>query len=183
MGKRRMKPKRSSKAELKRFWTPANDKRLVRIVKERGQNWQEVAKLFNSPLITPYQAKLRYSNSLDKKIRRNRFTWPEDQAIIKVYREHGTKWERVQQLLPHRTINMIKNRFYGHIRKTYFMPNKGAPEDVLLQLSLLDQEKAGENPYTNSKLNALIDILDTQSCISGVARHGSKGSGAHTTAP
>merc|ERR1719183_633020 len=30
----------------------------------------------------------------------------------------------VQELLPHRTENMIKNRFYGHIKKKYF-PKKG----------------------------------------------------------
>jgi hypothetical protein len=67
--------------------------------------------------------KKRFRNKLDRRIYRNKFSYEEDQVIINIYREFGTKWEMVRELLPHRTINMIKNRYYGHIKSKYFPKN------------------------------------------------------------
>lgn len=66
----------------------------------------------------------------------------------------------VQEILPHRTINMIKNRFYGHIKNKYFPKNT---HEVLFPMSLLDYENNHTNLYTNTKLNMLIEITEEQS--------------------
>jgi len=41
----------------------------------------------------------------------------EDKVIIKEYDRIGPKWSRISQKLKGRPENMVKNRWYSHIRK------------------------------------------------------------------
>ena len=96
-------------------------------MEEHGQNWAELAKIFDQPFLTPKDIKYRYRNKLNPNLKRGRFTREEDQIIIQVYSTMGPKWQEVIKLLPNRTENMLKNRFYSYLKKKYFPKNGNWP--------------------------------------------------------
>ncbi len=48
-----------------------------------------------------------------------KWTENEDQLIIKLYNEFGPRWSTISHILLGRSENMVKNRFYSHIKKVY----------------------------------------------------------------
>jgi len=63
------------------------------------------------------QVRDRYINILDPEINKGLWTVEEDKIIIKEYNTIGPKWSRISQKLKGRPENMVKNRWYSHIRK------------------------------------------------------------------
>merc|ERR1712151_148256 len=61
----------------------------------------------------------------------------------------------VRDLLPHRTENMIKNRFYGHIKKKYFPKgSKGKKANKSTILNLDSGVNGHSDLFSNPKLRA-----------------------------
>ena len=61
----------------------------------------------------------RYINKLDPKINWRPFTKIEDELIVAMFKLLGKKWSKISKSLNGRPENMVKNRFYSHIRKHY----------------------------------------------------------------
>ena len=59
----------------------------------------------------------RYINILDPGINKGQWSKEEDQIIVKEFEKIGPKWSRISQKLRGRPENMVKNRWYSHIRK------------------------------------------------------------------
>ena len=47
------------------------------------------------------------------------FTAAEDRIILEGIEKIGKKWSKISKLLNGRPENMVKNRFYSHIKKNY----------------------------------------------------------------
>jgi hypothetical protein len=50
-------------------------------------------------------------------------------VIITLYNEIGSQWIKMASHLPGRSENMIKNRFYSHIRRFYLRTQLGPSLD------------------------------------------------------
>jgi len=61
----------------------------------------------------------RYINKLDPKINWHPFTKVEDKLILAMFKLLGKKWSKISKCLNGRPENMVKNRFYSHIKKRY----------------------------------------------------------------
>ena len=59
----------------------------------------------------------RYYNQLDPTIKRGSYTAEEDEKICAEVADMGTKWVKIAALLPGRTENQIKTRWYSTLKK------------------------------------------------------------------
>ena len=69
------------------------------------------------PYRTGKQIRDRFLNVLDNNLNREKFTFEEDQKIIKLYKSYGKSWSRIAKSLKGRTGDMVKNRFYSSLQK------------------------------------------------------------------
>lgn len=63
------------------------------------------------------QCRERWTNTLDPNIKKGDWTELEDNIIFREYRVRGPKWTEIAKLLPGRSENATKNRFYSTLRK------------------------------------------------------------------
>jgi len=119
-------------------WTSEEDYLLADLVHKYGQNWSIIAS--SLPGRTGKQVRERFLNNLDPTINRNKFSPEEDENIIELYTKFGPKWKEMTKEFSGRTENMIKNRFYSHIKKKMLLkyPHKykKALEKAQTELSL-----------------------------------------------
>ena len=119
-------------------WTNEEDMRLAELVYKYGQNWSIIASSLNGR--TGKQVRERYLNNLDPALNRNKFSLEEDEKIIEMYTQIGPKWKEMTREFSGRTENMIKNRFYSHIKKKmllkYPQKYKKALEKAQTELSM-----------------------------------------------
>ena len=55
-------------------------------------------------------------NYLRPDIKKDDWSVEEDQKILALLSRLGTKWKAIQQEMPDRTDNQIKNRYYGRLK-------------------------------------------------------------------
>lgn len=111
----RARYKRIRPGIIKGAWSKEEDDIILSLVDLYGKNWSLIAK--KVPTRNGKQIRDRFLNYLDPKINRNKFTVEEDDMIIKLYIEHGSKWSTIAKFFNGRTGDMIKNRFYSCLRK------------------------------------------------------------------
>lgn len=107
---RRIKPFKS-----RRPWDPTEDALVLQMVKESGPNWQLIAKKTEGR--TGKQVRDRYINILDPSINRLPWTEEEDHLLYENYLKIGPFWSEISKVLQGRPENMVKNRFYSHIKR------------------------------------------------------------------
>ena len=107
---RRIKPFKTRKP-----WEPCEDEMVLKMVTESGANWQLIAKRMNGR--TGKQVRDRYINILDPSINRDPWSEEEDSTIYMYYQQIGPFWSEISKHLQGRPENMVKNRFYSHIKK------------------------------------------------------------------
>ncbi|KAL2343937.1 hypothetical protein Fmac_005222 [Flemingia macrophylla] len=98
-------------------WTPEEDQKLIDYIEKHGYgNWRILPK--NAGLQRCGKScRLRWTNYLRPDIKRGRFTFEEEEAIIQLHSIIGNKWSAIASRLPGRTDNEIKNYWNTHIRK------------------------------------------------------------------
>ncbi|XP_006657827.1 transcription factor MYB102-like [Oryza brachyantha] len=139
-------------------WTPEEDERLVAYIKEHGQgNWRTLPK--NAGLSRCGKScRLRWTNYLRPDIKRGRFSFEEEEAIIQLHSILGNKWSAIAARLPGRTDNEIKNYWNTHIRKRLLRmgidPVTHAPRLDILDLTSLLKPAAAYYP-TQADLETL----------------------------
>eukprot|EP00301_Raphidiophrys_heterophryoidea_P020159 c4928_g1_i1.p1 GENE.c4928_g1_i1~~c4928_g1_i1.p1 ORF type:complete len:332 (-),score=63.20 c4928_g1_i1:233-1228(-) len=127
---------------------------IVSMVQEMGTKWAKIAK--SLPGRTDNAIKNRYYSSLLKKPherRLNRFTSHEDELIISIVRQLGTRWTEVSNYLPGRTPKSVKNRYYSALKKAHSSIAPG-------EMSSQDQE------YYSSNGSLVATSPDDSSCES-----------------
>ncbi|KAH1048597.1 hypothetical protein J1N35_039381 [Gossypium stocksii] len=127
-------------------WTPEEDQKLVDYIQTHGYgNWRTLPK--NAGLQRCGKScRLRWTNYLRPDIKRGRFSFEEEEAIIQLHSVLGNKWSAIAARLPGRTDNEIKNYWNTHIRKR------------LLRM--------GIDPVTHSPRLDLLDLSSILGCCS-----------------
>lgn len=112
--------------QTRRIWTAEEDNMLVQLVAKHGSNWAALSHHFVDR--TGKQVRDRYLNNLDPKINRSKFTDEEDYQIVQQFYRLGPRWAEIAKTLHGRSENMVKNRFYSHIRKKMPAAEIGPPQ-------------------------------------------------------
>eukprot|EP00299_Pterocystis_sp_00344_P007831 c271_g1_i1.p1 GENE.c271_g1_i1~~c271_g1_i1.p1 ORF type:complete len:446 (+),score=48.85 c271_g1_i1:60-1397(+) len=106
---------RSPSTQTRRSWTPEEDKRLLELVNAEGGNcWSQIATHLEGRV--GKQCRERWRNHLDPNIRRDSFSPEEDDRILELVQELGTRWSKIAQRLPGRTENAVKNRYHCFLK-------------------------------------------------------------------
>nr|KYP58824.1 Transcription factor MYB39 [Cajanus cajan] len=98
-------------------WTPEEDHKLIDYIQKHGHGkWRTLPK--NAGLKRCGKScRLRWANYLRPDIKRGRFSFEEEEAIIQLHSVLGNKWSTIAANLPGRTDNEIKNYWNTHIKK------------------------------------------------------------------
>ncbi|GLT83061.1 hypothetical protein SLE2022_013730 [Rubroshorea leprosula] len=137
-------------------WTPEEDKKLIDYIQKHGYgNWRMLPK--NAGLLRCGKScRLRWTNYLRPDIKRGKFSFEEEEAIIQLHRILGNKWSVIAARLPGRTDNEIKNYWNTHIRKRLLRmgidPVTHCPRLDLLDLSILSSSLYNQSQMNFSRL-------------------------------
>ncbi len=105
----------------KGLWTQEEDEQVKKFVEIYGHQWSFIASLMKSR--NGKQIRDRYLNYINPGTKHNEFTEDEDEIIKKLYLKHGSRWSFIAQYCNGRTGDLIKNRFYSHIKKKIIIAN------------------------------------------------------------
>eukprot|EP00298_Acanthocystis_sp_HF-20_P020614 c25663_g1_i1.p1 GENE.c25663_g1_i1~~c25663_g1_i1.p1 ORF type:complete len:241 (-),score=40.27 c25663_g1_i1:7-729(-) len=113
----------SDSLTIKSAWTNEEDEILRSYVKMYGlKNWSAMA--HNLQGRTGKQCRERWRNHLSPEVRKDRFSQQEDEFILSMVNQMGTKWSVISRYLPGRTDNAIKNRYYSSLKRAELRKQK-----------------------------------------------------------
>lgn len=112
---RHLSPQSHERIQTRRSWTPEEDKRLIELVNQDGGNcWSQIATHLEGRV--GKQCRERWRNHLDPNIRRDSFSPEDDDRILELVLELGTRWSKIAQRLAGRTENAVKNRYHCFLK-------------------------------------------------------------------
>lgn len=107
--------KRLQPHKIRQKFTREEDDTIRNLIAKYGTNWNLIAHQLEGR--TGKQVRDRYLNHLQPHLRASKFSDEEDKQILELYHKIGPKWKDIAEKLDGRTENMVKNRFYSHLRK------------------------------------------------------------------
>ncbi|OHS96420.1 Myb-like DNA-binding domain containing protein [Tritrichomonas foetus] len=99
----------------RRTFTDLEDQSIREGILIYGENWDAIATKL--PGRTPKQCHDRYVNYLRIGLKSDPWTPDEDEILIQLHNEIGSKWSKMMNDLPGRSGNDIKNRWHKHLIK------------------------------------------------------------------
>lgn len=97
-------------------WSKKEDELLQKAVEKFGNyHWTQCAFFVSSR--TAKQCRDRWCNHLRPDLDKSFFEKWEDELIIKQHDLQGNKWSNIASMLPNRSVNSVKNRWYSKLAK------------------------------------------------------------------
>ncbi|KAK8826911.1 hypothetical protein WA577_007414, partial [Blastocystis sp. JDR] len=90
-------------------WEPEEDRLLLELVGQLGDNWKEIA--LRIPGRSGAKCRERYTNYIGPDLVKGPWTKEEDNLILSLQQQWGNKWAAIAKTLIGRTANAVKNRF------------------------------------------------------------------------
>lgn len=141
----------------RRTWHRQEDKKILELIQEHGQNWTLISKIIGGSR-TGKQIRDRYLNKLDPNIVNKAWTPQQDSYLFLLYTIYGRKWAQIAKLLPGRTEAMVKNRFSSKFKQ--FLIND--------QIKPLSDQMNANNPLMDiESLNQLFGTKEQRDNASG----------------
>lgn len=103
-------------------WTSEEDELLKRLVPRLKPDWKKISEHF--PGRPKSAVRRRWENRFDPGIKKTAWTEAEDLMVLTLLERIGPIWKDIAEHLPGRPPDMVKNRYYGHIKR---QPPKPAP--------------------------------------------------------
>lgn len=105
-------------------WDPTEDEAVRKSVARLGaKKWTAVAQLMHQEFgvtnKSGKQARERWQHHLAPEIEKKPWSMEDDILLFESQKKLGNCWADIAKLLPGRTDNCVKNRFYSTLRKTY----------------------------------------------------------------
>lgn len=111
----------SNQKKFRKRFTKEEDEKIRKLVDIFGTDcWTLISQFVKGR--SPKQIRDRYSNYLMPGIFFGEWTQEEDELLVKLFSEYGSKWSFIHDHFPNRSANSIKNRWYYFLSKKH--PNK-----------------------------------------------------------
>jgi len=107
--------KKGSRSHKRKLFNQDEDKILLDLVEEYGENWILIARRMDAR--NPRQCKDRYLQYLSPTVNVGPWTVEEDNLLIEKQRMMGKNWVEISKFFKSRTDTAIKNRFQYLLKK------------------------------------------------------------------
>lgn len=132
------------KRKPKSAFTEKEDQTLLSLVQQYGnKDWSAISKYMGTR--SPRQCRERYNLYLRPDVQNTPWTDEEDELLIRMFAQYGSKWSVIAQSFHNRTANNIKNRFKQYQRHLKRHSRQGNGKDgisdpfVLAHLKFVNQ--------------------------------------------
>ncbi|CAJ1949454.1 unnamed protein product [Cylindrotheca closterium] len=147
-------------SKIRGNWMPEEDAKISQL-KSEGFSWRYIAT--QCPGRSYEQVISRYRDNLDPSVLKTPWTAPEDSILIQEQSRVGNKWKQMAQLLPGRSTNQVKNRWY-HIQQSERRKQRKSSSVKKTRRKVEVQSRPSghlsysmlTNPWTESEDNILI---------------------------
>ena len=109
------KYRRNARYRRKLAWTTEEDAKITNLVNLYGHKWAQIAS--EMPGRKGKNIREHYLNCLDPNTDNSPWTELEDITLFNAQKKLGNVWSQIAKLLPGRTDNKIKNRYYAACRR------------------------------------------------------------------
>lgn len=114
----------------KSAFTEKEDQTLLALVQQYGnKDWNAISKSMGTR--TARQCRERYNLYLRPDVQNSPWTDEEDEKLIRLFAQYGSKWSVIAQNFHNRTANNIKNRFKQYQRHLKRHSRQGNAKDVI----------------------------------------------------
>ena len=150
--------------EIHRHWKSHEDKALLSLLQSSKPpfNWDSISQELRRHKIvkSSNQCKRRYVNHLSQNINNSKLNFEEQLQLFELFKEHGNSWKLISSYFNNRTDNIIKNTFFGMMRRCVRLMNKLTGQEmdnslinvskpnVILEYLLLRSDEGFEPRFT-----------------------------------